>query len=425
MRDIDIKETRKYLSENNKVFVAAVKVQCPIYVFHISMMVKDNDPFYPVDWAIMHYVKQQPQTDVDYLSALIGMNSNFVQWRLVHLTQEDASLACNLNGSYFITNKGNRKYFDGERDEVKRDKQLALDGVTLDFLDEKIYAESHVMIRPYKAEFNPHMPLLGDADSNVMALLQKLEGLSSEQKKSLRFDESAHDFSVRNIEPKCLEDVEVVFSYDKNDSTWSRELMFKSQSVRISSMEGILNQFIFYIRDGILCTHQGYSDTSEEITSFYLKEIKMLISKRYEIKDYRNVKDDNIDYNNNPQGEASSYPLTINVTPALFEKADNRRLLLSDAINGEFIMPVSNGTGKKDIQSRSFKGVFIIPIKNSIEKEVDTYLAINKWLEEKGDIDYSFVQSYFSPDEDWRTMFLRLHCYEELEEIDNKRFIKE
>ena len=425
MRDIDIKDIRKYLSENNKVFVAAVKVQCPIYVFYLSMMVKDNDPFYPVDWAIMHYVKQQPQTDVDYLSALIGMNSSFVKWRLVHLTKEDYSLECNLSGSYFITHKGNRKYFDGEREEVKRDKQLALDGVTLDFLDERIYAEPRVLIRPYKADFNPHMPLLGDADSKVMALLEKLETMSSGQKQSLRFDESAHGFSVKSIEPKCLEDVIIVFSYNKNDCSWSRELAFKSRPVTIPSMDGVLNQFIFNIKDGVLCTNEGYSDASEEITNFYMREIKIMVSKRYEVKYYTQIKDENIEYNNKPQREDSPFPLTINLTPDLFEKANNRRLLLSDAINGEFVLPVCSGPAKKGVQGRFYKGVFIIRVKNSISEEVDAYLAINKWHEEKGSVDYSFVQSYFGQNDNWREMFLRLQCYEELEEIDNKRFIKE
>ena len=423
--DIDIKEIRRRLSDNDKIFVAAVKIQCPIYVFHLSMMVKDNDPFYPVDWAIMHYVKQQPEPDVDYLSALIGMNSSFVQWRLVHLTQEDYSLEQNLNGRYFITNRGERKFFDEIREEVKRDKQLALDGVTLDFLDERIYAESRVLIRPYKAEFNPHMPLLGDADSNVVALLHKLETMSPEQKKSLRFDESAHDFSVRSVEPRCIEDIVVVFSYDKRISSWSRELMFKSRPVKIPSMEGILEQFMFFIKDGILCTNEGYSDPSEEITSFYMNEIRALISKRYDVRPSRVKENDNIVYNNMPNGKSSTYPLTINVTPELFENANNRRLLLSDAIKGECILSVANSVSKKSGANRTYKGVFIIPISHGIEKEVSTYLAINKWLEENGGIDYSFVQSYFASDDDWREMFLRLQCYEELEEIDNKRFIQE
>ena len=424
MKGFDVNEIKKHLSQSDKTFVAVVRVQSPIYVFHLSMMVKDCDPFYPVDWAIVHYIKSQPKPNIGYLAALIGMKSNFVEWRLIHLTMNDSSLDRNLNGSYVITPKGERKYLNEEREEIRKDKQIALDGVTLDFLDELIYKESRVMIRPYKAEFNPHMPLLGDADSHVVSLLSKLEEMDSSQKVKYGFDESAHQFSLRGIEAKCLDDVEVVFSYDRLNSKWSRDLMFNNRPVSIPSMDNLLDQFIFYFREGTLYTNEGYSDATEEITSFYDQDIRAFISKRYDIRP-RDIADECYSYTKKPNGSLPISPLCINVTPALFEHAKNRRLLLSDALSGEFLQMVTNGKKNKNDGKRVYKGVFEVPVRHSISEEVNTYKAISEWYEENGGIDYRFVIEYFGEDSRWRDMLLRLHCYEELEEIDNKRFIQE
>lgn len=227
---IDRIEISKNLATRNRIFIAAVRVQCPVYIFHLTMKEQDRDPFYAIDWAIIHYIEQQSEPNIDYLAALIGMNTSVIKWRIKFL-EDDCSLEQNLNNSYVITTKGERKYFSTYTPEITSSRSLAIDGVSLDFLDERVYQESRVVTLPFKPDSNPHMPLMGREDPHVTAIIQKLERMTPEEKERLNLDGTSHEFKLLDdgadcIEAKCIDDVYIVFSYDTAQCRWEREIMF-------------------------------------------------------------------------------------------------------------------------------------------------------------------------------------------------------
>ena len=97
----------------------AVKVQCPVWVIHLKMKSKDNDPFFPVDRAMLRYMDMVPDANVAYLANLIGMDVDFIKYREKEL-RESNMICINQKGLYEITSDAKRKYFEdgGERPDV-------------------------------------------------------------------------------------------------------------------------------------------------------------------------------------------------------------------------------------------------------------------------------------------------------------------
>ena len=411
---IDRIEISRSLANRNKILIAAIRVQCPVYIFHLSMEEQDRDPFYAVDWAIVHYIEQQPEPQIEYLSALIGMNTSVIKWR-IKLLEDDCSIERNLNKSYAITTKGERKFFSSYKPEITTTRSLAIDGVSLDFLDDRIYQESRVVTLPFKPESNPHMPLLGRDDPHVTAIIHRLELMSPEEKERLNLDGTSHDYRLLDENAKCIEaksidDVYIVFSFDTVKCCWERETMFRNESIDFASISGSLNQYCFYLKNNRMFSNEGYSSANDCIAQLFPPEVFKFIRARYST----NIRITEEEYSivTEPQKDAY-YPLIINISERLFAQSDNKRQLLTDAINEEFAIGVHNG------------GLFIVKVTNAINKYVETFKAISAWIKEHGGIDYEFIKIHYRDEDNWRKDFLSLQCYEELEEIDNKLYIQE
>ncbi|MBO5631932.1 MAG: hypothetical protein J5965_22950, partial [Aeriscardovia sp.] len=55
-------ELKGYAEENGLNLEGFIPARCPIYVLNLSYFSKDNDPFYPIDRAIINILDRNPNT---------------------------------------------------------------------------------------------------------------------------------------------------------------------------------------------------------------------------------------------------------------------------------------------------------------------------------------------------------------------------
>ena len=92
------------------IVFGAIKVQCPVWVLHLKMLSKDNDPFFAIDKAILKYIKMQPDCNIAYLSAIIGMDYDFVNWRKDELSSASMIRFDEIKRGYEVTIAADQKY---------------------------------------------------------------------------------------------------------------------------------------------------------------------------------------------------------------------------------------------------------------------------------------------------------------------------
>lgn len=417
----EISNIRKYVTELGKTLIGAMKVQFPVYVIHLSYETKENDPFYPIDRAIMHYIRLQPKPNIQYLAWLLGMEFGLISHRKDVLI-EDGMLRLNKDKDneddwkYEITREGESRYFieNDERPEITVNNDLVVDGKTLNLLPEGMYQDKRQIAYRYDKNTvkQPHKPLISITDDvSVKRLIKKIEKLSEDKKIKYGLEKESSNFEVVGCTPKYINDMCLVFCRDKEKKI-SKDVFFDKEFVSIESLEDGLDKFLFTIRDGEILSNGGYTKQSEDeakknITNFYPKDsIADIFKKRYSLD---SVFENDYSYSNN-----NFYPLSFNLTSNLLSRSENKRQVITDARKGLLEMQVKQG------------GVFCIKaeIDDSLFKLLDIDAKIDKWKNENGRIEYNFVDEELSYSYNWRKNLLLLDRMSELEEIDISRFIK-
>ena len=70
-----------------RTILGAVKIQYPVYNLHLKMLTLEKDPYFPIDRAVVKFATLQPDINITYLAALIGLEESFVRWRVRNLTE--------------------------------------------------------------------------------------------------------------------------------------------------------------------------------------------------------------------------------------------------------------------------------------------------------------------------------------------------
>ena len=78
-------ELKGYAEEKGLHLEGFIPARCPIYVLNLSYFSKDNDPFYPIDRAIINILDRSPQTrGISYIAWLLGFEKEIVESRINH-----------------------------------------------------------------------------------------------------------------------------------------------------------------------------------------------------------------------------------------------------------------------------------------------------------------------------------------------------
>ena len=73
-------ELKGYAEEKGLHLEGFIPARCPIYVLNLSYFSKDNDPFYPIDRAIINILDRSPQTrGIPYIAWLLGFEKEIVE----------------------------------------------------------------------------------------------------------------------------------------------------------------------------------------------------------------------------------------------------------------------------------------------------------------------------------------------------------
>lgn len=415
-----ISNIKRYVGELGRTLIGTMKVQCPIYILHLSYTTKDKDPFYPIDRAIMHYIEVQPNPNTQYLAWLLGMEIPLIKHRIDGVLKENGMLILKDDDSsknvlYEITSYGYDRYFEknGERPEIRVNDDLVVDGKTLGLLPKCIYqSNAEVSLRYDKnIDKQPHKPLLNTKDESISRLIRKIEKMSRKEREEYEIDVEAHSFSVEQYTPKYINGVYIVFSCDAKGKKF-KDIFFEEQFVSIGSLKDGLGKYLFVIEDGLIQSNSGYTrqqgeDLSETLTSFYPRKIELLLTTRYSLA---SISENDYSYNQNSE----IYPLTVSLTNKLLNNSENKRQLIADARKEVLEIQVKQG------------GIFYIKadVDKSLSELIDIDMNIDKWKEKNGTIDYQFVGQELGYDSNWRKNLLQLGRTNDLEEIDISRFIQ-
>lgn len=418
MKKLLEKELENFARINGRVLVGAIKIQCPVYAVHLKMKVTDSDSFFPMDRAILSFIKIQPDTNKAFLANMIGVDYHTVEWRFECLMNEQ-KISIPDGKKYIVTEKGEALYFseNKERPEVTERKDIAVDGISLDFLGDEFY-EGRIALRDKKADVISHKPLMGDKDPALLRLAARFESMSASIKGKYQMKADAHDFEVDGYDTLCIDNIHIVFTTDDRGIP-HRDLVFKGKRVSIPSLEGYLPNYYFSLANGEFHSSEGYIElTNHPITNFSYTDIAEFFKRRYGLKD---IEDGSIKYTGK-YNETSGYPLRFYVSLQTLMHARNRYQLVTDMKNGKFSSIIKEGTYKNQQGGFFITGV---DYSDSLQVILDWDDKIQNWKEEHGGtIDYGFVEACgVGDDKEWRNLFILLGRHEELEEIDIHQFI--
>ena len=393
----------------------AVKVQCPVCVLHLKMLTKDNDPFFPIERAILNYIDMSPTANLSYLSNLIGMDMDFVKY-LEKGLRDDMMMTADKDG-YHITENARRKYFssDGERPDVIVYGDVVVDGQSLELLDKEFYA-ARASYSERKSEMIIPETILGNDDPKLLRALKRLEKLPAKKKEEYYLERESHGYELISYEMKSIDNVYIVFSYDNETKKNRRDVFFKDRFIpEVDCLKEVKEFYYLSIRDGECHCSEGY--VPKEGNPFFwlpFQEIKIFLQKRYYLD---SVNDDDF-YCDFKSTSENGYPLIVKVSEDMLHRSSEPVKILNDAMFGSFDVDVREGTynGRKG-------GFFIVQVVNNIPNMVERYKALKGHVHKKGKITMDFIREHY-PADDWRREFVDLRLYEELEALDIEQFIQ-
>lgn len=410
-------------SEGLKVF-SAVKVQCPVWVVHLKMDSRDNDPFFPVDKSILSLLDGNPSATAFEISNLIGLEKTFVEGRIGFLSGME--MIEKIDGEKYITEKAKEWYLNeaGERPIVTIYDDLVLDGLTLKPLDRWFY-ECRASYSSRRSDVVVPRVIMGKDDPALVRAVKAVEKLNGKEKEALLLEHDSFNYDIQGFEAKSIDNVYVVMAINPETGKGVRRIFYKDRFIpKVDSLEGSLDKYYLYLHNGSCHCSCGFMPL-EGNPFVAMKEPEIKIHLYLMLHTARPLSQD---YMYTPEfGNGGEYPLTYIVSEELLERSEDPRDVMDAALAGRIVEYTAEGT-RKTQDGKTIKrigGYFWIPVKNIIPDKVEHYRALRKWQREKGRVDISFIRSLEPEWTSWREDFVKLGLLDELESIDISLFINE
>ena len=183
------------LKSLGRTFVGATELWYPTYMVHLDFEKPNDDPMYPIDWAIMHFIKDMPKVDKTSVAKIIGMESSLIEYRIKYLCDFGDLMYNTDYGHYQITEKGDKDFFspDGSVMYIHGSKDLLIDGYKLSIMDEKVYSVRSMIRAGYKSDIVENVTVTKDGRPMRM-LLRKLDAMSNANKAKLDIPADSRNF---------------------------------------------------------------------------------------------------------------------------------------------------------------------------------------------------------------------------------------
>lgn len=411
-------EINEYAREKGLHLEGYIPARCPIYVLNLSYFSKDNDPFYPIDRAIINILYHNPHTTgIPYIAWLLGFEKEIVESRINYHLIAEGFLRYGGHGEYVVADAGARKYMtkNGERPDVQVTGSVMVDGTTLSLLPQIFYNSNNVLryFRQGRTAI-PHVPLMGNDDPVLLRAVKKLEMIIKTSKFPYGLEEHAHNLEILSYDERVLEDAIIVFLSDDKGNI-SKQLYFYGSETNLDALKGVVERYYFYFDErGTLHNNGGVAnnDVSSVVLNGSIDNFAVAIINRYEMRgDMKKI------------DIAKSYIKTIGghyylqLTKQHLNYSNKKRQVLADARLGHIAM-------KPGYQEN---GVFIVSTEadKQIKFLIDFEEKLKAWKEEYGLVNMDFIQDITKDKTfNWRKVLCEIDRFDDLESIDRMQFFK-
>jgi len=334
------------LKSEGRTFIGMAFIYYPVYIIHLSLKKPNNDPMYFIDWAILHFIENQSNINIQAVAWTLGVEKSLVDYRLKYLCQEHF---LNLNGTeYLILQKG-RDYFFIESNDVPLipdSKDLMIDGVTLHLMDEFLYKHYPFIYYDKNGPIS-RTPIVDEDDYDVKKILEKLEDMTDANKKKYNLPEKSQDYKQYGTPAEGRIKINVVFSIDE-DGVVYKELYNDDYRIKIPHLnkddkDCYLKKCYLNFVDGKLCFNNAVSrqearDTANRILNFNEDDIKLIAKQIY---GWDNVGSQEYEFNYDNY-ECGKFPLKFSVSYKRFCTTNDTRSLANAIKKGCIIFKGKN-----------------------------------------------------------------------------------
>lgn len=280
----------KKLNSEGRMFIGMANIYYPVYILHLNLKKPNNDPMYFIDWAILHFIEDQPDVNAQALAWTLGVEKSLIDYRLKYLCQEKYLI---LNGTEYQILPHGRNYFFMESNEVplvSDSRDLMIDGVTLQLMDESLY-EYHPFIYYQKNGPISRTPIVDEDDYDVNKVLEKLEDMTDTNKKKYGLPEKSQEYKQSGIPAEGIIAIYAVFSIDKKGLVY-KELYNKEHKVSIPHLnkddrDCYIKKSYIYFNEGTLCFNnavslQGAKETASRILNLTEDDIRLIAKQLFD-----------------------------------------------------------------------------------------------------------------------------------------------
>lgn len=348
----EIEMIEQTITALNRTVIGAIYIDYPIYLLHLEYKKRDDDPMFYIDWAIAHFMHNQPKLDEMSVSQIMGLDYGLILSRIRLL--KDNNLVCENTNGYIITELGKQTFFESldERPYIDASSDFLIDGRDLTLMPDIFYQDKGY-ISFDKNSIYPRTILKGTNNPSVCKILNKIEKMSHDRKNSLGLPTHSKDFKSIDTPSQGLLRMYLVFSCDNSNVNY-KDLVYEGRVIKIPSMRDIVEKSCFKFKDELVFNY-GYYEKSDgdflrsKVFSFTINEIKNILAK---VLAWDEVSERWFDYDK----MSSLRPLSVNLTLENFLKSNNRRLLIKNLNRGyvehgdkEKFIRISMGTTDKEL----------------------------------------------------------------------------
>ena len=388
----------------NRVVIGAIYIDYPVYLLHLEYQKKNDDPMYFIDWAIIHFMKNQPKLDTMSVSKIIGMDYRLIQYRIKTL-KEDGMVVEGADG-FKITGNGEAFYFTEEEvPYVNASSDFLIDGRDLTIMP-KVFYDDKGFIRFDENSIYPPTIVRGAQDIAIKQIVSKIEKMSFERKRSVGLPPESKNFSCIDGPSQGLLRIYLVFSCDKSNKCY-KDIVYSNQIVNLPSIKEVIGKS--YFNDGPKFNY-GYDNLDvdklrDTVLSLSTNGIESFLSYIFHWND---ISEDWYKYGK----ESVLRPLTVHLNVENFSKSWNRRKLINCLNTGY----------NQHNEDNYFIRITVDTSDESLIKllELDKRIEYSKRSTNLNDIDSifdEFGKSYV------RRNLVLLDRLDSLEDIDNRKYI--
>ena len=391
-------------------FVGATEQRYPTYMVHLDFLKPNDDPMYPIDRAIIQFVKDMPKVDKTSVAKIIGMEPNLIDYRIKKLC-ESGDLEYSQNyGQYQITSKGEKDYFapDGSVMYVYSSKDLLIDGNSLSIMDEKIYSVRSRIESGSNSDIIENVTITKDGKP-MRKLLKQLEGMTNTNKEKLRIPADSKSFDTSDEPSFGNIRIYFVFSID-GEGKVCKEIFYNDDIIKIPFYSNNIHKYFYGRKINFNYGFTGYEDkdVKNKIFDFTNETICSILKDLYQ---WKSIDESYYVYKSDSYG--NDRPLIITLNLKSFLKSGEKKKLKEDLKNGEVDYQIKDSVITLSVVSND-------PALNKLlqfEEDVDNY-HVNKGLDFL--IDWLCATDLINN----RKKLISLDRFDILEEIDNKLFIQ-